>query len=148
MRYFAASLLLVSFVVSSCAAPIPKGIVKDEVAIVGTWKFDKFDGGVVETPPGFSEVTFTFQEGKYTMSAGGKTVTEGSFKLDPEAKVKTVDFIEKTRTIPAIYELDGDTLKICSEDGANPVRPTETKSDGKKIFVITFKRVKEEKKEK
>lgn len=147
MRFFAASLLLVPFVVSSCAPPIPKGKLKDEEAIVGTWKFDKLDGGDQAASDELSEMTFEFKGGKYTMSSRGETVNEGSYELDPEAKVKTMDFIEKKRTISAIYELDGDALKICYGKGPNSVRPTEMKSDGKSILVITFKRVKEVKKD-
>jgi hypothetical protein len=46
-----------------------------------------------------------------------------------------------------VYELDGDTLKICMADRPKSPRPTELKADGKGVALVTFKRVVEDKKE-
>ena len=43
--------------------------------------------------------------------------------------------------VPGIYELDGDTLKLCMEDlGKNLKRPTKLKAQGQ-VAVLTFKRI-------
>lgn len=55
--------------------------------------------------------------------------THGTFKLDPSKKPKTIDIAQtdretKGKTILGIYELDGDTYKLCGDmSGKN--RPTE-----------------------
>lgn len=47
-----------------------------------------------------------------------------TFKIDPTASPKRIDFITERGTIlPAIYELDGDTLLICQNDSGEPTRP-------------------------
>jgi uncharacterized protein (TIGR03067 family) len=75
--------------------------------------------------------------------------SEATFKIDPKAKPKALDITFtagrfKGDTVLAIYEIDGDTLKVCystTEDGKG--RPTEfdTKADSKAVF-MTYKRVK------
>jgi uncharacterized protein (TIGR03067 family) len=74
-------------------------------------------------------------------------INEAKLKLDPNAKPKALDIIitsglGKGETIQAIYEVTGDTLKICfaMDDGK---RPTEFagKADGKAAF-LTYKRLK------
>lgn len=80
----------------------------------------------------------------------GKSPDKGSVKIDAKAKPMTMDLNgmdgpNKDKTMLCIYELDGDTLKICYDlDGKK--RPAEFKADGDKIMLATYKRVKEEKK--
>ena len=63
-------------------------------------------------------------------------------------QVKAIDVIEDGDVSPGIYELDGDTLKICVVEEGNVVRPTEMKPDAKGGAVMTLKRVKAKKKDK
>jgi uncharacterized protein (TIGR03067 family) len=56
--------------------------------------------------------------GKWSMKVDGKTVSEGTFKIDPSKKPKTADFLGtdgdfKGKTTLDIYEFDGDTLRFC-----------------------------------
>ena len=53
-----------------------------------------------------------------------------------------------SETMLGLYQLDGDTLRLCIPNGSNKVRPEELKPNGKDIAVVTFARVKEEKKDK
>jgi len=70
--------------------------------------------------------TFTF------MLRGRQTVTH--FKLDPTSKPKAIDLVgadgpQKGRVRLGVYQLDGDTLKICQAfPGAN--RPTAFTTQG------------------
>jgi uncharacterized protein (TIGR03067 family) len=143
------------------AAPVPKDEkkAKDEDAIQGTWKADKFDNGGAPggPPPGeLEKIRFVFEkDGVFQLLGGpGVETLKGTFKIDPTAKLKTIDMTitppgggEKPETVLGLYELDGDTLKLCMTGGPGKVRPEEFKTDGKSIAVITFSRIKGEKKE-
>jgi uncharacterized protein (TIGR03067 family) len=163
MRLFS---LLTAFALPALlvAAPVPKDKEKqkDEDAIQGTWKIDKFDlGGGPGAPPQaeLDKIQFVFGKDGMLKVAGGPGGEEmtGSHKLDPAAKVKTIDMTVnppkgvndgKPETMLGLYELEGDTLKLCITNGPNKNRPEEIKPDGKAgVAVITFSRVKEDKKE-
>jgi RNA polymerase sigma-70 factor (ECF subfamily) len=91
------------------------------------------------------------KDGKWTFwsnDTGKKAiVNEGMLKLDPKATPKELDIIytsgqSKGTTDKTIYELDGDTLKVCYPV-MSAKRPTEFagKGDGNALF-NTYKRVK------
>jgi uncharacterized protein (TIGR03067 family) len=153
MRYLLGSFVLFASCAALIAAPVPKEkpAVKDEDAILGTWSFEKIDTGDEggeNGPPQeqLAKMRLEFKkDGKMTISRGeaGKE-KNGTYKLDPTAKVKSIDLIDERRTSPGIYELNGDTLKLCIAEGNNAVRPTEMKPDGKRIAVVTLKRVKDD----
>lgn len=67
----------------------------------------------------------------------------GSYTIDPTAKPKTIDlkgFPVPGKTFQAIYELDGDTLKICIGESGRPKELTSTADS--KTGVLTLKREK------
>jgi uncharacterized protein (TIGR03067 family) len=135
------------------AAPVPKDKdkpTKDEDAIQGVWQLDKFEGMEAPPPEIIGKLHFVFKDGKLDVTMSGMPRDkQGTYKLDPAAKPKTIDLIAgDERPAPGIYELDGDTLKICLAEGPNAARPTEFKPDGKRVAVVTFKRMKEDKKDK
>lgn len=129
------------------AAPVPKEKpkVKDEDAIQGTWLMQKYEGD--DTPPDVGPIRITFTDGQMAIDLGGQHTDKGTYKLDPTAKVKAIDLIHGNETTPAIYELDGDTLRICVPDTPKQGRPTEFKG-GKVSSLITLNRDKDGKKEK
>ena len=137
---------------SLMAAPVPKDKVKDEEAVLGTWQVEGFDVGGSNGPPAevVAKLRFTFTKDGKMVSVGpdGKEkVVE--FKLDSSAKPKAIDTTTDGSSSLGIYELDGDTLKMCLNQGNEVKRPTEFKGDGKKFtFVMTMTRVKDEKKDK
>jgi uncharacterized protein (TIGR03067 family) len=124
---------------------------KDEEAIVGTWKAEKFDDGSGKELPAelVAQFRFTFKkDGKLTVANPGGKEKDGEYKLDPAAKTKAIDILVKgDKDTIGVYELDGDTLKI-SMIADSKTRPTEFKASGKGTFVMTLKRVKDEKKDK
>lgn len=128
---------------------------KDEDVIVGKWKVVKIEYGQ-EQEPSAEEVAklegmFTFgKDGTATESVAtkeGKTDTKAKFKLDPSRKLKTFELREGNAIMFGIYELDGDTLKMCVAHG-KPTRPTKLKAVKDESMLMTLKRVKEEKKDK
>lgn len=134
------------------AAPVPKDKekVKDEEAIVGSWSIDNFDAAGEKPPPPdqVAAIRFVFADkGVFTMTGGPAERGEGTYKLDPAAKTKTIDITFDGRKMLGLYELDGDTLKLCIPNSPDSPRPEEFKADGKaRVAIITFKRVKDEKK--
>jgi uncharacterized protein (TIGR03067 family) len=90
----------------------------------------------------FKETNFT------TLNTGNTVLMEGTYKLDPAKKPKTIEFVvvsgqSKGETQLGIYELSGDTLKLCCSRPGKTNRPAEftTKANtGHKVTV--FKRVK------
>jgi uncharacterized protein (TIGR03067 family) len=84
---------------------------------------------------------------KYSWSAGEGQEGSGTFKLDASKKPKTMDCVPadgplQGQTVEEIYELNGDTLKICFVFPGSK-RPTEFKSDaGSGRWLFTYKRAK------
>ena len=149
MRFALAPLVLLATMLGLSAAPIPKTKPKDEEAIQGTWQVETFDfgPGVPKPPFDVTKIRLTFKaDGKMTMTMSDLPPKDGEYKLDSSAKVKAIDMTESGQIAQGIYELNGDTLKMCITEGANAVRPTEMKPVGMSTAMVVLKRVKDEKK--
>jgi uncharacterized protein (TIGR03067 family) len=60
----------------------------------------------------------TVKDNTYTVSRFDKQIGKGTFTLDATKKPKTIDAVpagtkDKSKTMHGIYDLNGDTLKIC-----------------------------------
>ena len=88
----------------------------------------------------------TMSDGKYTAYVEGQLDT-GTVKLDPTTEPKSMDVIgiqgpNQGRAFLGIYELKGDTLRICYDLTAGS-RPAEFKTaDGSSQFLVSYKREK------
>lgn len=77
----------------------------------------------------------------------GPTVDKGTIKRNTTAKPKQMDITgvegpTKGKTIPAIYEHDGDTLRVCY-DLSGAKHPTEFKTmEGTVLYLVVYKRAK------
>ena len=86
------------------------------------------------------------QDDNYTVTVGTE-VDKGTVKLDPSAKPKALDITgtegpNKDKKILAIYERNGDRLRVCYDLGGKS-RPTEFKTEtGTQLFLVTYKREK------
>ena len=114
----------------------------------GTWTFESVEAGGKEVPADlFKGMTVTFEGDRYTVKKGDEVIQVGTQKLDPSKSPKTIDvtMIEgpnKGAVMLGIYEIDGDTLKVCF-DPQGKKRPTEFKTaPGSENFVNIHKRVK------
>jgi uncharacterized protein (TIGR03067 family) len=137
---FAVSLVL-------AADPVSDEVKKEIERFEGTWKFvsletegRKLDEKVLEHP------RLIIKGDRFT-SKEGETTHHGVFKVDPTKKPKTIDVTftdgpEKGKTMLGIYELEGDTYKVCFSLGGKN-RPTEfaTKA-GTNLVLETLKREK------
>ena len=120
---------------------------KDSDAVQGTWTASAAELGGKQFPDEARRaIRMTLKGGDYAVSVGGQP-DRGTFKMDPLARPKAMDVTgtegpNKGRTLSAIYELDGDTLRICYNlDGKD--RPKEFKAgEGTKLFLVTYRREK------
>jgi uncharacterized protein (TIGR03067 family) len=120
---------------------------KDDLkAMKGTWKVEKAVFMGSDATEIFKSVVLVIEDGKYTVTFAGQD-DKGTMKLDAAKKPKRMTITgtegpNKDKVIPCIYEIDGDTLKICYElDGKEPPTGFESK-EGSKTLMATYKREK------
>ena len=138
------------------AASSGSGSLADEKTILekevkkfqGAWTFESSETGGEKLPVGeLRALILTFEGLKHTVKKGDDVIQVGTQKLDPSKSPKTIDVtltegLNKGTVLLGIYEIDGDTLKVCF-DPQGKKRPTEFKSAaGSENFVNVHKRVK------
>lgn len=116
----------------------------DDKAAQGTWELTEAElGGMKLT---LKDVVLTLEDGKYTLKA--ESLDKGTYTLNAAKKPKEVDIKgtdgpNKGKTILGIYQLDGDTMKVCYDLSGKGARPTEFKTAaGTQLFLATYKRKK------
>lgn len=137
-------------------SPIPataqKGDDKAPAPFQGTWEVVKLElhGQDLTAVVKDANPTMTFDGNKYAFEAGPET-EKGTFKVDPKAKPATIDLMitegrGKGKTQIGIYQLDGDTLKVCMADEGAKERPTKFASakGAPEMVLFTLKRKKKE----
>ena len=114
----------------------------------GTWTIESsVTGGKELTADELKGFILTFEGDKHTLKKGDDVFQVGTQKIDPSKSPKTIDVTitegpNKGKVMLGIYEIDGDTLKVCF-DPQGKKRPTEFKSPpGSENFVNIHKRVK------
>ena len=91
-------------------------------------------------------MTLVITDDKYTVTVGERT-DEGTTKLDaaktpPTMDIKGTKGPNQGKTIPAIYELTDDTLRVCYDlDGKAHPKEFKTKT-GTQLFLVEYKRQK------
>jgi uncharacterized protein (TIGR03067 family) len=138
-----------------------KTAAKDLGPLQGTWTIDAMDWGGHSLPKNLmTGYRFVFDGSKLTwegalgmmsrggqVSAIGEAVYKGEFKIDPGQDPKQIDITmpinKKDRTLLGIYEMKGDTLKVCCVTLDNGRRPTEFVSkEDVRIGLIVLTRTK------
>jgi len=124
----------------------------DADAVQGTWLPSAAELGGKPFPDDVRKsIKLTIKGDQYTVMVGD-AADRGTAKLDPSVKPKALDIVgtegpNKGRTILAIYELEGDSWKICY-DLSGKSRPTEFKStEGSPLFLVTYEREKQKQRE-
>jgi uncharacterized protein (TIGR03067 family) len=118
---------------------------KDLEALQGTWTAVVVErNGQMAPKEVLQDFTVVFEGNKMIINPNSDNRTS-TFKLDPTKKPKWMDNSPeqgpaKEKSLPAIYELDGDTVKICFDnEGVSDKRPSEFKTtpgSGRALFVL------------
>jgi uncharacterized protein (TIGR03067 family) len=80
------------------------------------------------------------------VNTGGKEVEfKNVFKLDPSRKPKEIDLTPdgegKGKTVAGLYELEGDSLRVCFPGQPDAERPTRLESkEGENYLLLTYTR--------
>jgi uncharacterized protein (TIGR03067 family) len=140
MKLTAISTMFAALLVSSASAA-------DEKDLNGAWTASEATrNGAKVSDDLVKSATVVFADGKYTASLGDITET-GTFKIDRAKKPNTIDMkpsdgAKKGTTTPGIFELDGDTLKLCFALETNRQPSDFTSTADNKHFVVVYKRKK------
>ena len=120
----------------------------DAKALQGYWESTKAElAGQAMPDEVLKTISLKLDNGKYEVSVAGAP-DKGDYTLDPTSKPKSMTITgtegpNNGKTFPAIYELKGDTLRICY-DLSGAKRPAEFKtSAGTKLYLVTYNRKKE-----
>jgi len=133
-------LFLLVLAVPLFAAPVPKAVKKANASPDGHWYLIEFsaDGNVDKDLKGFERHSLIEGE-KYACAPNGRPDLAGATNwtiFDPERP-----HLRKWGSLPAVYEVDGDTLRACyAYDGRKEL--TECKP-GQGIHYYVFERVKD-----
>ena len=119
----------------------------DLKAMEGTWKVESAEAGGQKIESGdLMEIVVKITGDRYEVRIKDK-LDGGTLKLDETQKPKTMDATDTEgddvgKVVKAIYELSGDTLRVCyALEGGE--RPTEMKTkEGSPLLLMTYKREK------
>jgi RNA polymerase sigma factor (sigma-70 family) len=129
----------------------PKDNDKDKVQ--GTWYTVSVESHGMKIPEDrilAKDVRLVVKGERWTLTeAKGDADKEFTVTLDPAKKPKAIDYVYNTgehkgKTSQGIYELDGDTLRVCVAEPGDP-RPTKFDGGGARTLEV-FKREKPKKK--
>ena len=113
----------------------------DQEKLQGKWTVQSFEYNANPVAM-MKDATREFKDSKYSLTPKVGDVIEGTVKLDPDKKPKMIDLDVNGRILKGIYELDGDTLKMCYilTDGERPTEFVSKPDTG--VILITHKRAK------
>jgi uncharacterized protein (TIGR03067 family) len=109
--------------------------------IQGTWKFVSQEmEGKPRPREELAKQTITFAGDKWTVRRDDKVVQAGTHQFDPGKKPAQVDAVvtegeDKGSTMLGIYDLKGDTLKVCF-DPKGKERPTDFTSKAGRMTAV------------
>jgi uncharacterized protein (TIGR03067 family) len=115
--------------------------------LTGTWEIVRAVRDGEGVPFAKGEGIATIKDGKLTITVGGKVMSEATLRIDPTTRPKSLDATTssgpmKGEVSRAIYEVKGDTLRICWALSEKPRPKTfESKKDSWHVLTI-YKRVK------
>jgi uncharacterized protein (TIGR03067 family) len=123
---------------------------KDLKRMEGTWAVvvHEADGKkTTEEENKKADIKLEVKDGKYAVYFGEKKIATGTIKLDAGKKPRQIDAVAedgplKGKAMPGIYELNGDTMRVCfAQPGGE--RPTEFRTkEGTGQVLLGYKRLK------
>lgn len=128
------SLLVLAVIASVCNAATPS-----DPDLVGVWKLTKATyRGKDKSPPSSTVITHTFVEGQAVLvKVNGELERHRRYKVDVTTKpkrieIESMDGPQAGTTRHGIYEVTGNTLKICTVTAGSPVPERFESSDDPK----------------
>jgi uncharacterized protein (TIGR03067 family) len=121
------------------AAPVPKALKRaDAAAIVGEWEVTAATYGGDDYPSAVGTKWTLKDDGTAVRDRPNQGLATAKFEIDPKADPKAFDWhTGEGFTFLGVYELDGDTFKVCLRaDAARPTKLTDTRGS----YVFEFKR--------
>ena len=144
MKYITCICLTVAASLSAFAA----GAADDAKAVQGNWKPVKAElAGQPMADAVLKSISLKLDHGNYEVFVGEEP-DRGTYTIDSTTRPRSMTITggegpNHGKTFPAIYELRGDTLRICY-DLSGAKRPTEFKTvAGTKLYLVTYQRKKE-----
>jgi uncharacterized protein (TIGR03067 family) len=142
--------LAMAIVITGSVRPVPAGDKGDAVArdmklLQGNWTLESFVANGKDVPAEkIQKIKLTIKGDRYLVDFG-KQKMELKFTIDPTRKPKTMDLIntkdDKKTVTPGIYEITGDTLRICRGTETGQARPTEfAAKEGSKLALSVYRR--------
>jgi uncharacterized protein (TIGR03067 family) len=87
-------------------------------------------------------VRWTITDSTIAVTVEKESKGEDKYRLDPTASPKTIELKDKDgHRTPGIYSLDGDTLKVCIDEGSEERPKVFASKPDTQLSVLTFKRV-------
>ncbi len=123
------SLVLTAGLLLAAQGAREAAVKKDLEKLRGTWRYESLVvEGTKADEDDFKNARLVCEGEKFTMNDGTATY-RGTLHLDPAKKPRTIDVVftdgpEKGKTSFGIYEVEGDTFKVCI-GLAGKERPTE-----------------------
>ncbi len=129
---------------------ITEAIRKDKAALQGTWKViaSEQDGEKVPADD-IKDLFLIFKADAISIREGGKTEEKFTFTLDPTKKTKEIDLTirfgpNKGKVDRAIYQIDGDTVRICIQSNKDSPRPRSFSTQANsKLWLVVLQRTKQ-----
>ncbi len=139
------SILYVCLIVAASLTAFAADKPDDAKALQGVWMPTTAElGGQALPDTMLKTISLVLKEGAYEVSVSGEP-DKGTYTLDSTTEPKSMTIIgvegpNRGKTFPAIYELSGDTLRVCY-DLSGGKRPMEFKSAADTmIFLVTYNR--------
>lgn len=143
-------LLVVLSASLTVAAEDAKKDKKDLDLMQGTWQVVASESGIGKAPKEALEqanLRLTIKGNKFVYKSGDKTLLEGTIEINPAKKPKTLDAKGtdpqgKEVATTGIYELDGDTMRVCFVIKGEKRPEVFASKPGSKVAIIEYKRLK------
>jgi uncharacterized protein (TIGR03067 family) len=122
------------------AAPPQDSVHSEQEKLAGDWRLVSVEANGEKLPDQqVNEFSLTFKGDKFTSYRGGEKRT-GSYTIDPTKKPKTMEIVpadgpDKGKTWSLIYDLEGNTLRICGRE-VGKERPTGFNTKDQKGIIL------------
>jgi uncharacterized protein (TIGR03067 family) len=141
-----------AFVATVCVFLLSGADAEEDLKLLqGKWSMVAFENEGSKLPNWvIKDNTLTIKGSKWVMLFDSVGIEwKASFKLDPSASPRTIDYTETAtgdvegRRVKGIYKIEGDTLTICRArgDGKGP-RPTRISGKDRGVVLMVWKRIK------